>query len=168
MRRLAPSGLGGEEFGEAAMAREWILGHLAEARTSTVLHGDAVLLGSILRRALALDANRCTSILDFFLSNASNRESQLTGFWISEDDFGTTSVIGATYPLIPHRGEAWRDSGLTSPDISARNNRVTAQRSPSLIADAPFRRPVSPGRRPADTPFRRHISPRPLRTTWNH
>jgi aminoglycoside phosphotransferase (APT) family kinase protein len=29
-----------EEFREAAMAREWILCNLAEARTSTVLHGD--------------------------------------------------------------------------------------------------------------------------------
>ena len=106
MRRLAPSGLGGEEFGQAAMAREWILGHLAEPD----IYGFTW---------------RCSS-LGFFLSNASNHESQLTGFWISEDedDFGTTSVIGATYPLILHRGEAWRDSGLTAPDISARGHEM--------------------------------------------
>ncbi len=28
------------EFGEAAIAREWILSNLPEGRTSTVLHGD--------------------------------------------------------------------------------------------------------------------------------
>ena len=36
---VLPASLFGE-FGEAAMAREWILCNLAEARTSTVLHGD--------------------------------------------------------------------------------------------------------------------------------
>ena len=57
---VLPASLFGE-FGEAAMAREWILCNLAEARTSTVLHGD--LLPQNLLFAIADD--RKTAVVDW-------------------------------------------------------------------------------------------------------